>query len=98
MSKVLTVLFVLCIVTPCFAKDVYVHGYTRKDGTYVAPHHRTSPDEYKWNNYGPKDTDSVMPNNPQLRDNDNDGTPNYKDKDDDNDGVQDDKDSSQYEE
>jgi hypothetical protein len=26
------------------AKDVSVNGYTRNDGTYVAPHHRSAPD------------------------------------------------------
>lgn len=25
------------------AKSVYVHGYTRKDGTYIAPHTRSAP-------------------------------------------------------
>jgi hypothetical protein len=24
-------------------KSTYVHGYTRKDGTYVAPHYRSAP-------------------------------------------------------
>lgn len=31
--------------------DVYVRGYFRKDGTYVSPHYRSSPDGYTWNNY-----------------------------------------------
>jgi hypothetical protein len=39
--------FMLC-------KDVKVKGHTKKDGTYVAPHHRSSPDETKSNNYGTK--------------------------------------------
>ena len=29
----------------------YVNGYTRKDGTYVAPHFRSSPDSNRFNNY-----------------------------------------------
>jgi hypothetical protein len=29
----------------------YVRGYTRRDGTYVAPHQRTSPDRSPYNNY-----------------------------------------------
>ena len=29
---------------------VNVDGYTRSNGTYVAPHIRTSPDAYTWNN------------------------------------------------
>lgn len=33
------------------AGDVYVNGYTRQDGTYVQPHHRTTPDNSLLNNY-----------------------------------------------
>ncbi len=77
------------------AKDVYVKGYYRKDGTYVRPHIRSAPDNYKWNNYGPsKNSNELM--NPTTRDNDNDGTPNYLDRDDDNDGFNDDNDNNQY--
>jgi hypothetical protein len=36
------------------AKDVYVNGYTRRDGTYVQPHHRTAPDSNPFNNYSAK--------------------------------------------
>lgn len=32
--------------------DVYVHGYTRSNGTYVAPYYRTAPDSSISNNYG----------------------------------------------
>jgi hypothetical protein len=31
--------------------DVYVHGYTRSDGTYVAPHFRSDPDGNFYNNW-----------------------------------------------
>ena len=34
-----------------FCRDVYVHGYTRRDGTYGQPHYRTSPDSTRNNNY-----------------------------------------------
>lgn len=37
-----------------FAKDVYVQGHTTSNGTYVAPHHRSSPDSNPYNNYGTK--------------------------------------------
>lgn len=33
------------------AKDTYVHGYYRNNGTYVQPHHRSAPDNNVWNNY-----------------------------------------------
>jgi hypothetical protein len=35
----------------CLAKDVYVDGYTRKDGTYVQPYHRSSPNNTVRDNY-----------------------------------------------
>lgn len=38
------------------AGGTYVRGYTRSDGTYVAPHHRSSPDGSTTNNW------SVSPN------------------------------------
>lgn len=44
-------LILLFICASVFAKDVYVKGYTRSDGTYVAPHYRTSPDSTDLNNY-----------------------------------------------
>jgi len=31
--------------------DEYVHGYTKKDGTYVEPYYRSSPDNIRDNNY-----------------------------------------------
>lgn len=33
------------------AHSVRVKGHIRKDGTYVPPHYRTSPDKSKLNNY-----------------------------------------------
>lgn len=33
------------------ASTVYVDGYVRKDGTYVPPHARTSPDSSRSNNW-----------------------------------------------
>lgn len=78
-----------------FAKDVSVKGYYRKDGTYVQPHVRSSPDSYKWNNYGPSQSSNELMN-PKLRDADKDGIPNYLDKDDNNNRILDDFDKKQY--
>lgn len=36
---------------PAFAQ-VQVDGHVRRDGTYVAPHVRSSPDSARYNNYG----------------------------------------------
>lgn len=33
------------------AGDVYVPGYFRSSGTYVAPHYRSAPDGNFWNNW-----------------------------------------------
>ena len=40
----------LCSSGVVFA-DEYVHGYQRKDGTYVQPHHHSEPDGNPYNNY-----------------------------------------------
>ncbi|RKY31357.1 MAG: hypothetical protein DRP68_05100 [Candidatus Omnitrophota bacterium] len=87
----------------CYAQgDVYVHGYYRKDGTYVRPHYRSSPDGIKSNNYGrasyrQRQQYQNLPVIPSYRnDYDNDGVPNCYDYDDNNDGIMDDYDSSQY--
>jgi len=77
------------------AKDVRVKGYYKKNGTYVRPHIRSSPDAVKWNNYGPSKNDYQLMN-PKSRDNDNDGVANYLDKDDNNNLIHDDYDKKQY--
>lgn len=93
MKKLFVLAILILFATPCFAERV--SGYFRKDGTCVGSYERSSPDGYKWNNYGPKDSGDSF-GGVRQRDNDRDGVPNYKDKDDDNDGVSDDKDKSQY--
>lgn len=41
----------LSILTVSVAAQVSVSGYTRKDGTYVAPHHRSAPNDTRNDNY-----------------------------------------------
>jgi hypothetical protein len=36
------------------ASTVRVKGYMKRDGTYVAPHIRTSPDSSIYNNFNPR--------------------------------------------
>ena len=36
------------------AEHTHVDGYTKKDGTYVAPHDRSTPDSTKNNNWSTK--------------------------------------------
>ncbi len=53
MRKLAVALLFLGFVTDnALARDTHVRGYTRSDGTYVAPHHRTTPDNTVNNNYG----------------------------------------------
>lgn len=97
---VLGVFFLLC--SFCYAGDVYVKGYYRKDGTYVRPHHRSSPDGDLSNNYGrPSYQQQQQYKHYQELptynyDYDSDGIKNQYDMDDDNDGIQDNYDSRQY--
>lgn len=97
MQKVVALIICLLLAIPAivWSKDVHVKGYYRKNGTYVRPHIRSSPDQYRWNNYGPS-TNTYQLMNPGQRDWDRDGIPNYRDKDDDNDKITDDFDKRQY--
>ena len=59
----LVLTLILALAVPSFAKSkggshkatksavVHVHGYTKKDGTYVAPHDRTAPNRTKNDNW-----------------------------------------------
>lgn len=50
--------WILAVLLATFAMsavaDKSVRGYTRKDGTYVAPHHRSDPDGRRDNNWSSK--------------------------------------------
>jgi len=46
---ILVTLFVLSYLIS--SAQVYVEGYYRKNGTYVEPHYRSSPDKNPYNNY-----------------------------------------------
>ena len=52
LSRLLVILSLLvALAAPAFADDTYVKGYTKRDGTYVAPHWRSAPDS-SYNNNG----------------------------------------------
>jgi hypothetical protein len=42
---------VALLISSTVAAQVHVRGYTRKDGTYVAPYERTAPGSSIYNNY-----------------------------------------------
>lgn len=71
MKFALASLLLLLSVSFASAGDVHVRGYTRKDGTYVAPHERSAPNAYKWDNK------SYEPSQPAYNDSYSKPTKNY---------------------
>ena len=54
MKRLITIVAILAAVlmtTLTADADVYVHGYTRSNGTYVQPHYRSDPDGNFNNNW-----------------------------------------------
>jgi hypothetical protein len=52
MRPILSILLGVAVATPAIAQTSHeVRGYTRKDGTYVAPHYQTNPDNSRLNNW-----------------------------------------------
>ena len=52
MKNIVLTLFALWALAGSVAfADNYVEGYYRSDGTYVAPHYRSSPNQYRYDNY-----------------------------------------------
>jgi len=41
----------LPVMAQYYGRDTNVHGYMKQNGSYVQQHHRTVPDDNKWNNY-----------------------------------------------
>lgn len=58
MKKIIITVLAIAISTLAFAasneKTTKVKGYTKKNGTYVAPHTRTAPNKTKSDNYSTK--------------------------------------------
>jgi hypothetical protein len=53
MKKIIIItLLILTSIASVEARDVNVRGYSRSDGTYVEPHHRSSPNNTQSDNYG----------------------------------------------
>ena len=73
MLKTLKVALLTIFLVPSFsfAGDVNVRGYTKKDGTYVAPHTRSQPNAYQWDNK------SYEPSQPAYNESYSNPTKNY---------------------
>lgn len=51
MNKVIAAAVAALMIAPALSAQVYVRGYTRSDGTYVAPHYRSLPNRSVYDNY-----------------------------------------------
>ena len=51
MLNFIILFFTVMISVTSYAKDVHVNGYYKKNGAYVEPHYRSSPDSSKSNNW-----------------------------------------------
>jgi len=51
MKKLFLALLATVLVAPAVSAQVRVRGYTRNDGTYVAPHYRSAPNGTTLDNY-----------------------------------------------
>ena len=65
LAACLALLFIFAS-TVAFA-DVHVKGYTRKNGTYVAPHYRSNPDGNFSNNWSTKGNTNPHTGKPGTR-------------------------------
>ncbi len=50
-TMAIVVVSILTTSVPALARDAAVRGTIRKDGTIVAPHHRTTPNKTRTDNY-----------------------------------------------
>ncbi|EAI5466740.1 hypothetical protein [Campylobacter sp. RKI_CA19_01116] len=54
MKNTISALLFMSFIGSGLMADVYVNGYYKKDGTYVAPHYRSNPNGYKHDNWSTK--------------------------------------------
>ncbi|MEW5993329.1 MAG: hypothetical protein AB1744_02910 [Candidatus Zixiibacteriota bacterium] len=70
---------VLLAGAPALAYDDHpVQGYMRRDGVYVQPHMRTSPDNTPWNNFGTQGNINPYTGQPGRHDPYSDSLPSYQ--------------------
>ena len=53
-AGMLAIVALICLVCSALSADVYVNGYDKANGTFVAPHYRSSPDGSVLNNWSSK--------------------------------------------
>lgn len=76
--KLKTALAVLAILSVIITQaQTYVRGYTKKNGTYVAPHYRSSPNSTKSDNYSTKGNYNPYTGKPGTKRDDTYSYPSY---------------------
>ena len=53
-TSILALAFLMLLAGTAFARDVYVNGYTKNDGTRVESYNRTSPNNTRNDNWSTK--------------------------------------------
>lgn len=54
MKRLIAIALMTAFALPAFGKTTSVRAHVTKKGAYVPPHHRTTPDKSKTNNYSSK--------------------------------------------
>jgi opacity protein-like surface antigen len=54
MKKLILAFVAVALLAPAASAQVRVEGYTKKDGTYVAPHYRSNPNSTAIDNWSTK--------------------------------------------
>ncbi len=76
--SVLSILIASTLLSSTVFADTYVDGYTKRDGTYVSPHYRSSPDSSYNNNWSVEGNQNPYTGQYGSRSRtDNDRTPSY---------------------
>ena len=53
-ASIIALIFIMLFAGVALARDTYVRGYTKKDGTYVDPHYRSAPNHTPNDNWSTK--------------------------------------------
>ena len=68
MKKFVLAFLAMTLVAPALSAQTRVRGYTRSDGTYVAPHYRSSPNNTRTDNYSTRGNVNPYTGQPGTRD------------------------------
>lgn len=70
---------IMLLVAATASADQWVNGYTKKDGTYVEGHYRSSPNQYRYDNYSSQNNSNPYTGQQGSGRNEWSSTPQYND-------------------